>query len=203
MLNAQILALALMPLLSGVSPGVGPTPVDLPTLLGLGRPLSREFLVGTWKHSDHFVRWGVTDKQRARIRRFHGDAFMYLREDGTMKMINLFRPAEGRWEVMDGAIKLYDPAHPQWGTRILPVRKRDDKRIWVLLPYAGGANGIGMERVSDTESVSSARKRPKSDRQRTSTTPRATGEAPESRGLMPLPGEHVNIEWKLPQYEVR
>ncbi|MEJ2718297.1 MAG: hypothetical protein P8182_14360 [Deltaproteobacteria bacterium] len=151
MLSAQVLALTLIPLLSGVVPGNGPSGVDLWTLLELERPLSKEFMVGTWKYSDYFVRWGITDKGKAKIQRVKGDSFMTLRQNGTMKMINLFRPSEGRWEISDRGLIFYDPKHPERGSQVLQVKKRDKNRIWLLLPYAGGANGIGMVRVPEEE----------------------------------------------------
>jgi hypothetical protein len=108
-------------------------------------------MVGTWKYSDHFMRWGITDKEKAKIDSFKGEAFMSLKEDGTLKMVNLFRPTEGRWEMADRGIIIYDPKYPERGSQLLPVLKRDQNRIWVLLPFAGGANAIGMTRVSEEE----------------------------------------------------
>jgi hypothetical protein len=150
-LSAQVLALTLIPLLSGVVPGNGSSAVDLWTLLEFDRPVSKTFMVGTWKYSDYFVRWGITDKGKAKIQRVKGDSFMTLRQNGTMKMINLFRPSEGRWEISDHGLIFYDPKHPERGTQVLQVKKRDKNRIWLLLPYAGGANGIGMVRVPEDE----------------------------------------------------
>jgi hypothetical protein len=106
-------------------------------------------MVGTWKCTDYFFRWGVTDTRRARVSRFGRSAFMCLKEDGTMKMMNLFRPEEGRWEISGGALVLYYPDHPERGTRTIPVKTRDENRIWLLLPFASGATGIGMVRVPE------------------------------------------------------
>ena len=103
MLSAQVLALTLIPLLSGVVPGNGCSAVDLWALLEFEQPVSKNFMVGTWKYSDHFVRWGITDKGKAKIERVKGDSFMTLRQNGTMKMIDLFRPSEGRWEISAAA----------------------------------------------------------------------------------------------------
>jgi hypothetical protein len=150
-LSAQIFALTLIPLLSGVVPGNGSSAVDLWALLEFDQPVSQQFMVGTWKYSDHFVRWGITDKGKAKIERVRGDSFMTLRQNGTMKMINLFRPSEGRWEMSERGLIFYDPKHPERGSQILEVKKRDENRIWLLLPYAGGANGIGMMRVPEEE----------------------------------------------------
>lgn len=158
-LGAQLLTLALIPLLSGIVPGSGMAPVDLPALLGIIKPVSRDFMVGTWKYADYFSRWGVADKKKARIETVRADAFMSLREDGTVKMINLFRPVEGRWELSDRGIIIYDPQHPERGSQLLPVRKRDEDRIWLLLPFTGGANGIGMVRVQDQEITPAEEKR--------------------------------------------
>ena len=151
MLSVQVLALTLIPILSGVVPGNGSSGVDLWALLEFERPVSQTFMVGTWKYSEHFVRWGITDKARARVERVKGDSFMTLRQNGTMRMINLFRPSEGRWEIADRRLIFYDPQHREWGTQVLQVKKRDENHIWLLLPYAGGANGIGMERVPEED----------------------------------------------------
>lgn len=151
MLSAQVLALTLIPLLSGVVPGNGCSAVDLWALLEFDQPVSKNFMAGTWKYSDHFVRWGITDKSKAKIERVKGDSFMTLRQNGTMKMINLFRPSEGRWEISGRGLVFYDPKHPERGSQVLQVKKRDKNRIWLLLPYAGGANGIGMVRVPEED----------------------------------------------------
>jgi len=172
LLSAQILVLTLIPLLSGVVPGNGSPAVDLPALLGIEKSLSRRFMIGTWKYSDHYVRWGITDKKKARIGNSRGKGFMSLREDGTLKMVNLFTPDEGRWEVSKNGIAIYDPRHPERGTQILPIRKRDENRIWVLLPFAGGAGGIGMERASNKEMWLATRKAEQKSRKRTPLTGR-------------------------------
>jgi len=150
-LNLQVFVLTLIPLLSGAVPGDGRMPMGALSLLGIGDPVSKEFMMGTWKYSDEFFRWGITDKEKAEVRPFRGRAFMALHEDGTAKMVNLFRPAEGRWEVSEDSIVLYDPNRPERISQTLPVRKRDQDRIWVLLPFTGGASGIGMVRVSPEE----------------------------------------------------
>jgi len=120
-------------------------------LLGIEESITAEFMVGTWKYSDEFFRWGVTDKDKAKVRPFKGNAFMSLGQDGALKMFNLFRPNEGRWEITRAGILIHDPSHPERGSQILPVRKRSKDRIWVLLPFTGGATGIGMMRVPDEE----------------------------------------------------
>jgi hypothetical protein len=150
LLNLQVLVLALIPLFSGALPTDGGTPVSPLTLLGR-EEIPSEFITGAWKYSDEFFRWGATDKERARIKSFRGNAFMILRPDGTMKMVNLFRPKEGRWEWTAKGILLYDPRYPERGTQVLPVKKRGPDSIWVLLPFAGGAAGIGMVRVPESE----------------------------------------------------
>ena len=61
MLNLQVLILTLVPLLSGAVPADGKMPIGALSLLGIGERLSAEFLVGTWRYSDEFFRWGITD----------------------------------------------------------------------------------------------------------------------------------------------
>jgi hypothetical protein len=148
LLNAQVLALALIPLLSGAVPrdGVMVSPMSL---LGIEEHVTADFLVGTWKCSDEFFRWGVTDKEKSTVRSFRGQALMSLSKDGEIKMTNLFRPAEGRWELASDRLIVYDPRFPERPPQSLPVRKRDKDRIWVLLPFTGGAAGIGMVRVAN------------------------------------------------------
>jgi len=150
-LNLQVFILTLMPLLSGAVPGDGRMPIGALSFLGIGASISSEFLVGTWKYSDEFFKWGITDKERAEVKPSRAQAFMSLRSDGTMKMVHLFRPAEGKWELSDEGIVLFDPRYPDRVAQILPVRKRDQDRIWLLLPFTGGATGIGMKRVPEDE----------------------------------------------------
>jgi len=155
LLNLQVLALSLIPLFSGAIPaseGVALSPL---ALLGMGEPISAQFMVGTWKCSDDFFRWGITDKAKAKVRPFKGNAFMSIHPDGTVRMVNLFRPAEARWELSDEGMVIYDPERPQRVSHILPIRKRDQNHIWVLLPFTGGASGIGMVRVLE-ENVSAS-----------------------------------------------
>jgi hypothetical protein len=149
-LNFQVLALALIPLLSGVVPRDGAL-VSPIALLGIEERISSEFMAGTWKSSDEFFRWGITDKEKAKVRQFKGQAYMSLNRDGTMKMVNLFRPQEGRWELSADGVVIFDPRYPERGSQLLPVKKRDKDRIWLLLPFAGGAAGIGMVRVPEGE----------------------------------------------------
>jgi hypothetical protein len=149
LLNLQVLALSLIPLFSGgipASEGIALSPL---ALLGMGEPISTQFIIGTWKYSDDFFRWGITDKAKAKVKPFKGNAFMSVHPDGTVKMVNLFRPAEGRWELSEEGMVIYDPERPERVSHILPIRKRDRDRIWVLLPFTGGASGIGMVRVSE------------------------------------------------------
>lgn len=152
MLSLQILALSLIPLLSGAVPDYPNSIISPLTLLGIGEPMSSDFIVGKWKYSDEFFKWGITDKSKARVKPFKGNAFMSIQGDGKIKMVNLFRPAEGRWELSHQGLLIYDPDHPDRGSRILPIRKRDADRIWVLLPFTGGASGIGMVRVPSESS---------------------------------------------------
>ena len=150
MLHMQVLVLALMPLLSGVVPrnGAMVSPMEL---LGIEARITSDFMAGTWKSSDEFFRWGVTDKEKAKVRPFRKPAYMALNRDGAMRMINLFRPSEGRWKPSPDGIVIFDPRHPERGSQLLPVKKRDKDKIWLLLPFAGGATGIGMVRVPDGE----------------------------------------------------
>ncbi len=165
MLNLQVLILTLVPLLSGAVPADGKMPIGALSLLGIGERLSTEFLVGTWKYSDEFFRWGITDRDRAEVRPFRGRAYMSLRQDGTAKMVNLFKPAETHWKLTEQGIVLYDPEHPERLAQTLPVRKRDRDRIWVLLPFTGGATGIGLVRVADEE-PSKVETRPRSSQRK-------------------------------------
>ncbi|MFH1114923.1 MAG: hypothetical protein V1792_13510 [Pseudomonadota bacterium] len=149
MLNIQIFALTLIPLLAGVVPNEAGIPRS-PLIVGVEAAGDMsDFVVGTWRCADDFFRWGVTSRETTRVKRFTGKCLMTLRKDGTMKMENLFRPSEGRWEMTDQGLLLYDGRNPKRAAQLLPVRKRDENRMWVLLPFAHGANGIGMERVTE------------------------------------------------------
>jgi hypothetical protein len=166
-LNMQVLALALIPLLSGAVPRDGAMVSPL-ALLGIEERISADFMTGTWKSSDEFFRWGITDKDKAKVRSFRGHAIMSLNKDGSMKMVNLFRPQEGRWELSADGIVIFDPRYPERGSQLLPIKKRDKDRIWLLLPFSGGATGIGMVRVPDgdlaltgTQIVKDPKKRPR------------------------------------------
>ncbi len=152
MLNLQVLVLSLIPLFSGAIPASGGTALSPLALLGMGEPISAQFMVGTWKCSDDFFRWGITDKAKAKVSPFRGNAFMSIHPDGTVKMVNLFRPAEGKWELSEEGMVIYDPERPQRISHVLPIRKRDQDHIWVLIPFTGGASGIGMVRVSEEDS---------------------------------------------------
>jgi len=147
-LSAQVLALALIPLLSGAVPrdGVMVSPMSL---LGIEEHVSADFMVGTWKCSDEFFKWGVTDKEKSTVKSFPGQALMSLSNNGEIKMTNLFKPTEGRWELSSDGIIIYDPKFPERPPQLLPLRKRDNDRIWILLPFTGGSAGIGMVRVSE------------------------------------------------------
>jgi hypothetical protein len=158
LLSAQVLALTLIPLLSGIVPAEGAPGANIPHLLGAVTPVTKDFMVGTWKYTDHFLRWGITDKKKASVLRVESNAFMSLREDGTVKMVNLFWPSEGRWDICEQGIIIHDPNRPDRGSQLIPVRKRDDNRIWLLLPYSGGANGIGMVKVTEDEQGVAAKK---------------------------------------------
>jgi hypothetical protein len=156
-LYLQIMVLTLIPLLPSPVPGDAVQGAPF-ALLGIGEGVTREFMLGTWKYSDEFCRWGATDKERARIKPFSGSAFMSLRDDGTAKMLNLFRPADARWRVSEEGIVVFLPDHPERSLQELPIRKRDQDRIWVLLPFTGGASGIGMIRVGEEEMLAAEKR---------------------------------------------
>ncbi len=147
-LNLQVFALTLIPLFSGGLPGSAVGDPDLFTLLGVQSSISTEFMVGHWRYVDHFCRWGITDKKKATVHRFDEHAVMSLGADGTMRMVKLFRPSEGRWEMTADGIRFYNPEHPERGSQTFPVKKRDENRIWLLLPFSGGAVGIGLARIT-------------------------------------------------------
>jgi hypothetical protein len=150
LLSAQILALALIPFLSG---GVPRNEVHISplALIGFEDQITTDYMVGTWKYSDEFYRWGITDKERSKVKPFRGHSFMTLDKDGSIKMVNFFKPDEGRWELTADGIAIVDPRFPERSSQVLPIRKRDIDRIWVLLPFSGGSAGIGMVRVKDEE----------------------------------------------------
>lgn len=147
MFDLQVLILTLFPLLSGITPTSASVP-DTSALIGLQETISSEFMVGEWRSTDHFGRWGVTDKEKSRVRNTRSEAVMILNADGTMQMKNLFRPSEGSWEMTDQGLVIFDPKRPERGSQIIPVKKRDENRIWLLLPFTGGSAGVGMKRHS-------------------------------------------------------
>ncbi len=158
MLNLQVLALTLIPLLCPVIPGEGSDFMDPLALLGVEKPVDRPFLVGTWKCTKHFSKWGRLDRKRAKVTDYKGKSYMSLHEDGSVRMLNLFKPARAKWDLNENGIILYDPAHPNRVSKLIPVRKRGEDFVWLILPFAGGANGIGMVRVSDEEYAEAERK---------------------------------------------
>ncbi|MBI5249613.1 MAG: hypothetical protein HY912_08970 [Desulfomonile tiedjei] len=150
MLSAQILALSLIPLLSGIVPD--DRTISSPAhLLGVEDRVTEDFLIGTWKYSEDFFRWGLADKDKAKIKPFRGSAYMRVEKGGSMRMINLFRPADAHWELTQEGILIQDPKYPDRASQLLPVKKRDKDRIWIMLPFASGSTGIGMVRVQDDE----------------------------------------------------
>jgi hypothetical protein len=150
LLSVQILALSLIPLLSGIGPD-DRTIASPAHLLGLEDRVTEEFLIGTWKCSEDFFRWGLADKDKPKIRPFRGNAYMRLEKGGSIRMTNLFKPSEALWELSDTGILIQDPNYPGRASQLLPIKKRDKDRIWVMLPFAAGATGIGMVRVLDDE----------------------------------------------------
>lgn len=189
MLNIQILVLSLIPLLSGIVPD-DRSALSSTALLGMEDSVSEQFLVGTWKYSEDLFRWGLADKEKARIKPSRTQAFMRLREDGTIHMVNFFRPTNGHWHLTPEGIAISGPGFPD-RFQILPVRKRDKDRIWLLLPFASGSIGIGMLRIPD-EDLSILEKKIRSDTRRE--RQRSSGESmrletepdvPESASLIP------------------
>ncbi len=165
MLSIQILALSLVPLLSGIVPD--DRTISSPAhLLGVEDRVTEEFLIGTWKCSEDFFRWGLADKDKAKIRPFRGNAYMRVEKNGTIRMINLFKPSEAQWELTQEGILMQDPKYPERASQVLPVKKRDKDRIWVMLPFAAGSTGIGMVRVPDDEMSSSGHKIEKTSEKR-------------------------------------
>ncbi|MGC8604602.1 MAG: hypothetical protein ACP5VS_13085 [Desulfomonilaceae bacterium] len=147
MLDLQVLIITLMPLFSGVTPQESPGSSPAVNLVGISEPLSADFIIGRWKWLDQFSKWGVTDKEKAHITSTdRTEATLEINKDGTFSMSHLFRPEKGRWELSDKGLLIYDPKAIERGTQLIPVRKRDKNRIWMLLPFAQGAIGIGMER---------------------------------------------------------
>jgi hypothetical protein len=180
LLNVQILALSLIPLLSGIVPD-DRTIVSPAHLLGVEDRVTDEFLIGTWKYSEDFFRWGLADKEKAKIKPFKGNAYMRMERDGTIKMVNLFRPSEARWELTGEGILIHDPKYPDRNSQVLPVKKRDKDRIWVMLPFAGGATGIGMVRVPDEELSSTDPKTEKAPEKRRRSYDRTRASVPRTR----------------------
>lgn len=147
MFDLQIFVLTLFPLLSGIAPISTPM-ADPPALIGLHESVERDFMIGEWRYADQFERWGVTDKEKSRVSNVRSDAVMILNPDGTIRMKNLFRPSEGSWEITERGLVIYDPKKPERGSQIIPVKKRDENRIWLLLPFTGGSTGVGMKRYN-------------------------------------------------------
>lgn len=148
MFDLQILVLTLFPLLSGITPMTGSI-AEAPALVGVHEPVTAEFMVGEWRYADQFEKWGITDKEKSRVTNVRSDAVMNLKRDGTMTMTNLFRPNEGAWEMTASGLVIYDPKRPERGSQTLPVKKRDQNRIWLLLPFTGGSAGVGMKRAPE------------------------------------------------------
>ncbi len=147
MLDLQILIITLMPLFSGVTPQevAGSSPAV--NLVGVCEPVSADFMIGRWKWLDQFSKWGVTDKEKSRVTvTDRPKAVLDINRDGTFSMSHLFKPSKGRWEISPKGLLIYDPVASDRAAQLIPVRKRDKNRIWLLLPFAQGAVGIGMER---------------------------------------------------------
>ncbi|MFH0958007.1 MAG: hypothetical protein V1897_04810 [Pseudomonadota bacterium] len=152
MLDLQVLILTLMPLFSGVAPQETSTLPSSIGLVGVSESVSADFMLGKWKWLDQFSKWGLTDKEKSRVTTSEKQAaFLEINSDGTYAMSNLFRPVKGRWEISEKGLIIYDPLFPERGTQLIPVRKRDENRIWLLLPFSGGSVGIGM--IRDTQPV--------------------------------------------------
>lgn len=147
MLELQILFLTLIPVFSGIVPHDSLSGLSPSALFGVAETVTADFLQGTWQTSDEFFKWGVTDRQKATLRSFRETGFVRFNKDGTVHMVNLFQPNEGRWEVTEKGLILKDPRYPEAPPRVVPVRKRDENRMWLLMPFSGGAIGIGLVRT--------------------------------------------------------
>ena len=123
-------------------------------LVGISESVSADFMIGKWKWLDQFSKWGLTDKEKSRVTTSEKQpAGLEINSDGTYTMTNLFRPVKGRWEISEKGLIIYDPIFPERGTQLIPVRKRDENRIWLLLPFSGGSIGIGMIREGQPAST--------------------------------------------------
>ena len=123
-------------------------------LVGISESVSADFMIGKWKWLDQFSKWGLTDKEKSRVTTSEKQpATLEINSDGTYTMTNLFRPVKGRWEISEKGLIIYDPVFPERGTQLIPVRKRDENRIWLLLPFSGGSIGIGMIREGQPAST--------------------------------------------------
>ncbi len=147
MFELQILFLTLIPVFSGIVPHDSLSGCSPSALFGVAEAVTADFLHGTWQTSDEFFKWGVTDRQKATLRPFRETGFARFNKDGTMRMVNLFQPNEGMWEVTNKGLILRDPRYPEAPAQVVPVRKRDENRIWLLMPFSGGAIGIGLVRT--------------------------------------------------------
>jgi hypothetical protein len=119
--------------------------------LGIDERFSAAFLVGTWKCTDDYHRWGVGDRGEAHTGPYTGNSLMTLNADGTVEMINFFVPERGRWKLTEQGLVLDDPASLKRQSQAIAVRKRGKDRIWLMLPFAGGAVGLGMSRVPEAD----------------------------------------------------
>jgi len=154
LLDLQVLILTLMPLFSGVTPMETPAVPLSMGLVGISESVSADFMIGKWKWLDQFSKWGLTDKEKSRVTTSEKQpAALEINSDGTYTMTNLFRPVKGRWEISEKGLIIYDPVFPERGTQLIPVRKRDENRIWLLLPFSGGSIGIGMIREGQPAST--------------------------------------------------
>jgi len=136
-----------MPLFSGVTPQEAPGVSPSVNLVGVSEPVSADFMIGRWKWLDQFSRWGVTDKEKSHVTSIdRTQAILEINQDRTFNMSNLFRPSKGRWELSEKGLLIYDPAAPERGTQLIPIRKRDNNKIWLLLPFSHGSIGVGMVR---------------------------------------------------------
>jgi hypothetical protein len=146
LVSLQVLVLTMASFLAGVVPPAGVSPLEL---LGFEDPVTSDFLIGTWRCSDDFFRWDVADIKERRSGGARRTCLMILRSDGTMRMVNLFRPEQGRWKLTGEGLLIRDPTHPGSGWQAIPVRKRSEDSVWLFLPFSGGATGVGMERVDE------------------------------------------------------
>ncbi len=147
MLSLQVLILTMASFLSGIDPPSGTSPL---AMLGFEDTVTEEFLIGTWRCSDAFVRWDVTDVKEIHSGRMRNKCSMVLSPDGTIVMDNLFKPERGHWKLTEQGLVIYDSSNTGRSPQTIPVRKRGADGLWLFLPFAGGSLGVSVKRSAET-----------------------------------------------------